>query len=209
MQNAKLQLKIKDYFLIFLFVSAFALLPRQSSAHLPVFKIGDNENFSRAQEIFEPETAQMIFGRLQAGKTDFYKFKITDHFNLHIQILTPKNKKYSDFRPALAILGPGLKKTEDYVPFLMEEGLGTIVLYDKQQAARETFFDYGTLTRYFKGGEIRHYLTEPGDYRLAVFDLENQPGAYAIRISDKENPGLGAILGRIKGILKIKLGLYQ
>lgn len=184
------------------------LLPDAALAHLPVFKAGENENFSRAQEIFRPETAQMIFGKLQAGKTDFYKFKIAGPFNLHIQLLTPKSKKYADFRPALAILGPGLDETEDYVPFLIEEGLGAIVLYDKQQAARETFFDYETLTRYFKGEEIRHYLTESGDYWLAVFNLENQPGAYAIRISDKENLRPAAILSRIKGFFRIKLGFY-
>jgi len=183
-------------------------IPAAALAHLPVFKSGGNENFSKAQKIFRPETAQMIFGKLQAGKTDFYKFKIAGPFNLHVQLLTPKSKKYADFRPALAILGPGLDKTEDYVPFLIEEGLGALVLYDKQQAARETFFDYGTLTRYFKGEEVRHYLTEPGDYWLAVFNLENQPGAYAIRISDKENLGPAAILERIKGFFKIKLGLY-
>lgn len=196
-------------FLIFCFCIALIFgTSKTIFAHLPVFKSGGNENFSRAQEIFKPETAQMIFGKLQAGKTDFYKFRITDSFNLHIQLLTPKNKKYADFRPALAILGPGLGKTENYVPFLIEEGLGAIVLYDKQQAARETFFDYETLTRYFKGREIRQYLTEPGDYWLAVFNLENQPGAYAIRISDKENWGLAAILTRIKGFFRIKLGFY-
>ncbi len=150
----------------------------------------------------------MIFGKLQAGKTDFYKFKIAGSFNLHIQILALKNKENADFRPALAVLGPGLDKTEDYVPFLIEEELGALVLYDKRQAARETYFDYGTLTRYFKGEEIRQYLTEPGDYWLAVFDLENRPGTYAIRISDKEDWRLGAVLSRIKGIFKLKTGLY-
>ncbi|MDP1629648.1 MAG: hypothetical protein Q8L57_03445 [bacterium] len=190
--------------LIILLLIIFAPI-NSASAHLPVFKIGGVENISRAQELFEILTAQMIFGRLQAGKTDFYKFKISEPLNLHIQILTPKRN--NEFRPTLVILGPGLKKADEYFPFLIEEGLGAIVLADNK-TERETFFDFESLSRYFKGPETRRYLTEAGVYLLAVFEPKNNAGTYAIRLSDKEDWRPAAILNRIRGIFKIKLGLY-
>lgn len=149
-------------------------------AHRPIFpapEIGEPITISN------PDVSQALYRELVPGQVDYYEFIVTSPgLDSFLQLLVPTRTRYKDFRPSLALIGPGLPQAKVDMPLEVPAGFGAVIM---DWEDKEIFFEPFTQTRYYKAREHRHSLAE-GEWQLAVFHRQGQGGKYTLTVGEKE-----------------------
>src|SRR5690554_3079952 len=96
-------------------------------AHRPIFvQPADSDPVKLAN----PDISWAIYADLKGGEVDYYQFQVSEQgLDFFTQLLVPTRKEYEDFRPTLALIGPGLPSVADQeLPFTIPQDAGAIVL---------------------------------------------------------------------------------
>ena len=129
------------------------------------------------------------------GQVDYYEFEAEKGEEVYASLLVPRIDRFSDFKPDLALIGPGLpdKLDERGVPLDVREDEGAFVKrYEREE--NEVFFEPFTQTSYWERQVIRRKAPRDGTYFVAVWSSSNQTGKYVLAIGEREAFGPGDIL---------------
>jgi hypothetical protein len=105
-----------------------------------------------------------------------------------------------DFRPALALFGPGLPPPAPIelklLPFSLPAGVGLQVSEEDKtgKAPLVRLDEPWTQASYWERQTLLNELPEDGTYYLAVYSLTNQRGKYGLVVGDTAETGLREIL---------------
>ena len=132
-------------------------------------------------------------------EVDYYRFTAKSGEEIYASLLIPKIDRLSQFKPDLALIGPGLEEGEGssaksgQLPLEVRNGEDLLVKrYEGNKA--ESFFEPFTQTNYWEHQVIRKRTTEDGTYHLAVWSQEGKTGKYVLAIGEREAFGPQDIL---------------
>lgn len=164
------------------FIFLLVVLSGKLYAHRPLFVKTDITELENARAIPDPEISRGIYAELAPGKAHFYQFVLQEDQEFFAQMLVPTRPRYKDFRPTLALIGPGLPAPAAEIPFALPPNTGVLILPWED---KEVFFEPFTQTRYYMARELRRALTA-GTWQLAVYQPEGKGGKYTLAVGEKE-----------------------
>lgn len=157
-------------------------------AHRPVFLSPETED---PYTVSQPEISQAIYRELVPGQVDYYRLTVPQQgLDLFTQLLVPTRGQEQDFRPSLALLGPGLPPARGELPLAIPEGSGAVIMDWEDKGI---FFEPFTQTRYDMARELRRSLPG-GEWQLAVFHPQGHGGRYTLTLGEEERWSLKDII---------------
>ena len=159
---------------------------------------GSNE----ALTFSNPATLKVFQASLQPGRPDYYAFQGAKDTVVQVKLDTLRLVGQDNFAPSLALFGPGLPPaTPDELqlfPFSLPAGDGLLVSAESapisptgQVPPVPTRFDEAwTQAGYWERQSLLNQLPQDGTYYLAVYNLNQQSGKYALFVGDKPEAGL-------------------
>lgn len=173
-----------------------------SSVHQAVFADDLAAGKDQAISFSQPQLDRVFYtGLARSGEVDFYQFQGQQGTLLKARILIPKLSGLDTFHPALALFGSGLPTPADSqiytIPFNLPQGNGLVLSnQDKTNSDKtnsslyDTYIEPYTQAEYWTGQNIVLQLPATGSYYLAVFDLNNHTGKYALEVGDQDSTGI-------------------
>ncbi len=93
----------------------------------------------------DPAISQVVVSRDNRNQPQAWlTFTVPEGFDLFVQIGIPVLPRLKDFRPALALIGPGLPK--DPAPFPLPDGMGSLIFPTKEVQNPRFFHEHFTGT---------------------------------------------------------------
>lgn len=136
---------------------------------------------------------------------DVYMFKVRNKpINIYIELIVPVvNEYYTDFVPWYALIGPGLPKINQTVPFTVPEGYGGIIMENVEPGTeRDTFYEPFGGKSYYEGPILDKNVSEPGTYYIYCWDPYQMGGDYVLVVGKGEFFGpIDIIRGLINTII--------
>ena len=118
------------FLLLVLFVGS-ACLPQQANAHRPIFTEDKATGPDTAIPIKDPQISQVVYREITKDSSQVWlAFEVPKDFKLFVQIGVPAIDRLKDFRPAMAIVGPGLPDNDP--PLTLPKDAGAKVLLTKE-----------------------------------------------------------------------------
>jgi hypothetical protein len=136
---------VKPSLLLSLLLPALLFLGLPAIAHVPILA-EENDNITKAMHISDPEKSWAAYGSLAGDEARYYSFDISEGEQIYLSLFKSADKKESDFRPALLLIGPGLKQDERpaRLPPLPPQALGLNVLNaDEKNPGDATYEPFG------------------------------------------------------------------
>jgi len=163
--------------LILLALLLFAL-PTPASASVPLMA-EENENFSQAMHISDPEKSWTIYGALYGNVTHYYSLDVEAGDLIYLSLLKSTDKNEQAFSPELLLIGPKLTNEQESTRLsaLPEEASATyepfgpsslIVLSEINITAPETARYYAAVTSTIKPSGASSINSTIGHYGLNV-----------------------------------------
>jgi hypothetical protein len=179
--------------------------------------------FPGAIHLPDAAVSRAVYGTLAPWESfDAYRLSVSRTVSTPVVMLVPKTGEYRDFRPAFALVGPGLPAA-GVEPAFIRARLRTaytavspvsgayprvLVVPDLGTAERPAFYEPFSFTSYYRGGDTRVDLRPGVTYYLVVYDPAGQTGEYALGIGEAEKFTAGDALRSVVAVVRIKLGLY-
>lgn len=172
--------------LVLCLATALARSSQWAYAHRPVFTQDAAAGPDTAIPITDPQVSQVVYREITDERPQVWlAFSVPKDFELYIQIGVPVIERLKEFRPAMALVGPGLPKTE--VPFEIPKDVGARVFptagVDRPRFFHEHFT--GTDSWILRSETIP--LSEPGRYYLVAYSPDGQIGKLWLSIGKKES----------------------
>jgi hypothetical protein len=194
-------------------------------AHQPVMEPGTRSDApARAGDPFpgvhplpDPVISRAVYGFLEEGAFDVYRFQVSQAGSLPTSLLVPARPELADFRPSYAVIGPGLggagNEMPEFVRSRLESAgttgtLGAVLVPDPGTSPRDTFFEPFARENYYKGGQRDLYFEPGAYYYVVVWDPQGRAGDYVLGLGEKESFGPRAVAAAVLAVFRIKLGLY-
>ncbi len=162
-------------------------------------------NSNQALNFDRPEVARTFYGELKGlGRPAVFGFRAEKGAYLRTRVYIPRLEELSDFRPALALFGPGLPAPTpdqlDRLPFTVPANQGLLLSEEtldltKTPPPLSSVSEPFTQSDFWEGQQIQRDIPETGTYYLVVFSRIGQGGKYALQVGDKAEVGLKEILG--------------
>jgi hypothetical protein len=173
------------FLLLVLFVGS-ACLPQQANAHHPIFTEDKATGPDTAIPIKDPQISQVVYREITKDSSQVWlTFEVPKDFKLFVQIGVPAIDRLKDFRPAMAIVGPGLPDNDP--PFTLPKDAGAKVLLTKEVAKPRFFHEHFTNTdSWILRGETV-VLPKAGRYYLAGYSPDKQTGKLWLSVGKKES----------------------
>ena len=176
-----------------------ALMPASASAHRPWFNTGGTPDPHHPYRLTELNVSQVIYSGFDQGdQVDYYGFTADVAFFLDVRLVVPDVPACAAFRPALALIGPGLSAPDAVTPAPGNDAAsaGLAVLSRSSESGLlvatssrwGTFFEPFTGTTYATGPHVQRLLTG-GDYLVAVYAPDRQIGTYGLSLGGTERGG--------------------
>jgi hypothetical protein len=177
---------VKASFLLLALVVGSASLPQEANAHRPIFTEDKATGPDTAIPIKDPQISQVVYREIaKDSSTVWLAFEVPEDFKLFVQIGVPAIDRLKDFRPAMAIVGPGLPDKPQ--PLALPKDTGAKVLLTKEVAKPRFFHEHFTNTdSWILRGETV-VLPKPGRYYLVGYSPENQTGKLWLSVGKKES----------------------
>lgn len=160
--------------------------PQPLLAHRPIFTEDAATSFETAIPMTAPDISQVVYREI-AQKTPqvWLTFTVPKDFDLFIQIGVPAIDRLKDFRPAMAVIGPGLPDKD--APFKMPKGLGAKIFSTKEVAKPRFFHEHftGSDSWILRSETVK--LAQPGRYYLVAFSPQGQIGKLWFSIGKRES----------------------
>lgn len=144
--------------------------------------------------IREHQSSWVAYNRLTGSEdVDYYLLSAVQKGDLiDTTLLVPVIDRLANFRPVLALLGPGLpiktagltqETIKDFLKIAPNEG---VVVKTSEQTS-EIFFEPFTQTKYWQRQSLQLTTPVSGQYYLAVFDPKENGDKYVLSIGKQEN----------------------
>lgn len=158
----------------------------QLYAHRPLFTDDPAKSYQTAVVITEPEVSQVIYREITEETPQIWlTFEAPTDFELFIQLGVPVIGRLKEFRPAMALIGPGLGGND--VPFSIPPGLGAKIFRMDSISEPRFFHEEFTKTDSWILRSETMRLPEPGQYYLVGFAPDNSIGKVWLAIGKKES----------------------
>jgi hypothetical protein len=154
-----------------------------ASAHTPVFV--DAPSLETAYLLTDLTFQTGLYGTLAApGAVQWYQVSIEAPRMLSLFLLVPNSPNCREFRPQLALIGPGVSEVTAYPGLPVPEGMSVAAVASPFWGR---YTDPDTRLLYFAGPRVYPDLGA-GDYYLAVFDETGGTGNFMLLVGDLDAP---------------------
>lgn len=145
-------------------------------------------------DIPDPTISWFVQGELsESGQLQEIHLELPRDFALPFEILVPHQARYRDWRPAYAVVGPGLPmptaEERAALPLPLPEGEGAWVDLN-QDPERDVFFEDVLRRTYWSSGTIALPL-RAGDTHVWVWSPTGETGPYGLAFGVEEDFGGG------------------
>ncbi|GMU92185.1 MAG: hypothetical protein AMXMBFR4_12430 [Candidatus Hydrogenedentota bacterium] len=165
-------------------LSIFAILSMPAWAHRPVFGDGSHNDAESALQIQEPRVSQVVYEEITGSSAQLWlTFNVSEGDDIYLQLGVPAIDRLADYRPSLALLGPGLPSID--LPFDVPSGLGGVLL--EPSGGPEVFKEPFTGTQSWILLESDRAAPAAGTYYVVAFDPAGEPGKLWVAIGREEN----------------------
>jgi hypothetical protein len=177
---------MKAGFLLLVFLVGGASLCQLALAHRPIFTEDKATGPDTAISIKDPQISQVVYREITKDSSQAWlTFEVPRDFKLFVQIGVPAIDRLKDFRPAMAIVGPGLP--DNAPPFTLPKDVGAKVLLTNEVAKPRFFHEHFTNTdSWILRGETV-VLSKAGRYYLVGYSPDKQTGKLWLSVGKKES----------------------
>lgn len=145
-------------------------------AHKPFFS-GDHSTVEDAWLVPDPEVSIVLYQEVTCELPQLWMSLDGEaDFPLYIQLGVPVIDRLSDYRPSVALVGPGLPDPESDLPFELPEGSGILVFDSEDVDQPGDFYEPFTQTDSWIVVEETVVLPEGGQAWLVAWDPGGQTG---------------------------------
>ncbi len=172
---------------------ALLVFPAVGLAHLPSLSDGTEVDAAHARVIADPDISQVVYHEVTSGTSRLWlTFTGTAGQKLYAQIGVPVIDRLKDYRPAFAVIGPGLPAAT--LPFDIPAGLGGVV-YTTDAVTPEFFHEPFSGTDSWILREETLTLPADGQYYVVAYVPSQQAGKLWLAVGKREQFGPLEILG--------------
>ena len=173
-------------FLLLAVVVGSASLPQEANAHRPIFTEDKATGPDTAIPIKDPQISQVVYREIAKDSSQVWlTFEAPKDSKLFVQIGVPAIDRLKDFRPAMAIVGPGLPDNDP--PFALPKDAGAKVMLSKEVSKPRFFHEHFTNTdSWILRGETVT-LPRAGRYYLVGYSPDKQIGKLWLSVGKTES----------------------
>jgi len=145
-----------------------------AAAHVPILSDGTSTEPNRAIVLEDVHVSRVFYHEIgDSGQQLWLTFEVTEPQSLKVDFAVPLIERLRDYRPALAILGPGLPDVN--VPFEVPSGLGGVVLRasDVEPVIYDEVFSGTRAWRYY---DTQVLLPAAGQYYVVAYHPTGESG---------------------------------
>ncbi|WP_448376419.1 hypothetical protein [Fervidobacterium sp.] len=172
-------------------------------SHAPIVSNMSGADIYNAIPINDIQISQVLYKVLEKDSSFVWlTFQAKKGDSLYFQIGTPKTDKYKELKPAVAIVGPGLPRTND-LPFEIPDGMGALLFESTDQP--QAFYEPVTDTNSWIHITKMITLPETGKYYIVgYFPPNGQAGNLFIAVGKTERFTWGDIVNVFKILPEIR-----
>jgi hypothetical protein len=161
-------------------------MPQEANAHRPILTEDKAAGPDTAISIKDPQISQVVYREITKDSSKVWlAFEVPKDFKLFVQIGVPAIDRLKDFRPAMAIVGPGLPDNDP--PFTLPKDAGAKVLLTREVSKPRFFHEHFTNTdSWILRGETV-LLPQAGRYYLVGYSPDKQTGKLWLSVGKKES----------------------
>ena len=161
-------------------------------AHKPDFGNGDYASPATAYQIADPAVSIVVYRELSCDRPELWmELEAEAGFPLYVQLLTPYIERIADYRPSLAIVGPGLPRRS--IGIDIPAGNGAIV-FNTRNASPQIFDERFTGTQDWVLVEETVTLPRSATYYVVAWDPSHRTGKLAVAVGTVEQFNLADII---------------
>ncbi len=161
-------------------------------AHRPILSDGSARDAATALHVADPGLSQVVYHEVTRESPQLWlAFDLDAGQSLYFQLGVPVIERLADYRPALALIGPGLPVTD--LPLAVPEGLGAQQFAVDPAEIREFYEPFSGTSSWILMTHTVPIATA-GRYYLAAYDPAGQPGKLWVAVGRREEFGLNDIL---------------
>ncbi len=171
------------------FALAFLSLAACVFAHKPLPFGQEHGDAGHALLVHDIDVSQVTYFEVAASSPQYWlAIDAPQSASLSLSIGVPVIDRYRTFRPALAVLGPGLPAIS--VPFSVPQGYGGEILATDSVANPPVFHEPFTGTDSWTLRDDKLTLNSPGRYYIVLFSPRGETGKFWGAIGERESFGL-------------------
>jgi len=156
-------------------------------AHKPIFTNDTGIDPNNAIKLIDPNISQVVYRELPLSAQLWTTFTASADFEMFVQIGVPVIDRLKQFRPSLAVIGPGLPDVN--LPFALPRGLGAVII-DTNSVEPKFFHEHFTGTDSWILTSRTIKLPQGGRFYVTAFDPASKGGKLWIAVGKKEKFGL-------------------
>jgi hypothetical protein len=177
-------------------VSAGLLIASSAMAHRPIFPQVAPTSPETAAVVKRPRVSQVIYHEIAEGSEQVWlSFEGEAGQGIFLQIGVPVIDRLKDYRPTMALVGPGLPEGDVHFELPPDCGIQTFGTADIEEP--RYFEEKFTGTDSWILRDATPTLPETGMYYVVAFEPEDRHGKLWLSIGRKEDFGIGD-LGRMR-----------
>jgi hypothetical protein len=147
--------------------------------HRPIEAEEPPDRYQRALRIDRPDVSQVYYGALSVERPQvWFRFEVEEHQEIYFSLGIPFIERLRDYRPAVALIGPGLEKSgldSDQLTF-ETPNINGVALYTSDGEPR-FFHEHVTGTDSWILIEVTQTLPRSGTYYLVAYtQTDPRPG---------------------------------
>lgn len=187
----------------FLTVAAVSFVATSALGHQPIVSDGSAINAASAISLGDVNVSKVVYHEVTADASRLWmKFEGASGQLLYVQLGLPAIERLANYRPSVAILGPGLPAID--LSFEVPAGLGGILLSSNDVTNPTVFDEPFSGTRSWILAEQDIPLPQAGTYYVVAFDPAGQTGKLWVAtgreelFSPDENEQLSGVLQQVR-----------
>ncbi|HUU82819.1 MAG TPA: hypothetical protein VM243_04870 [Phycisphaerae bacterium] len=193
-------------------VLILGLAAEASFAHRPIISRGSAVDAEHALSISNVQVSRVVYHRVTDGTAQLWiTFDVERSQRLAVQLGVPFIGRLREYRPSLAVLGPGLPEVE--LPFEVPEGLGGLLFQTEDVDKPQVFDEPFSTTRSWILEDTTVELPEGGTYYVVAFHPDGENGKLWVATGREEDFSLADIvelpgmLSEVRTFHEVAMGL--
>ncbi|MGC9530549.1 MAG: hypothetical protein ACP5G2_08105 [Candidatus Bipolaricaulaceae bacterium] len=175
---------------------------------------GEYVNANSALFITDPGLSQVIYYQLTSERPQLW-LAVEGPGEVWVRLGVPAIPDLSDFRPRLALVGPGLPMPQEGLPLAVPGSMGIELLTTDSGTARQVFHEHFTDTRSWIQGDWEIELRRKGTYYLVAYAPDGRYEKLWVAIGRREAftweevLSLPQVMRDVRAFHEVKPGLAQ
>lgn len=167
-------------------MSAVLLSLSAAFAHKPSFSTGEYSSPESPFWVADPEVSIVLYHEVTCETPQVWmQLWLDPALPLYVQLGVPVIDRLSDYRPSMAILGPGLPDVD--VPFEIPDGLGGILIETDTVESPDDFYEPFSQTESWILHEETLTLPEAGLGYIVAWDPTDTTGKLWVAVGTRED----------------------